>query len=59
MDNKNPVSGSGDGVFVLDIHLKPAKRSGCKYWQEIVRRESIKLGTILEHIINFAEVQRI
>ena len=29
------------------------------YWQEFVRRESVKLGTILEHIINFAEVQRI
>jgi hypothetical protein len=24
MDHKNPVSGSGDGVFLLDILMKPA-----------------------------------
>ena len=29
------------------------------YWQDIVRRESVKLGENLEDIINFAEVQRI
>ena len=25
-----------------------------RYWQEIVRRESVKFGANLEHIINFA-----
>jgi hypothetical protein len=34
MDHKNPVSGSGDGVLYLDIMKKPAKCTGCKYWQE-------------------------
>jgi hypothetical protein len=29
------------------------------YWQEIVRRESVKFGADLEHIINLAEVKRI
>ena len=28
-------------------------------WQDIVRRESVKLRENLEDIINFAEVQRI
>ena len=28
-------------------------------YQEIVRREAVILGTNLEHIINFTEVQRI
>ena len=30
---QNPVSDGGDGVFVLDIHLKPAKCSGCGIMQ--------------------------
>ncbi len=29
------------------------------YWQEIVRRESVKFGVILEHIINLDGVQTI
>ncbi|CAB1083958.1 hypothetical protein D1AOALGA4SA_11492 [Olavius algarvensis Delta 1 endosymbiont] len=29
------------------------------YWQEIVRRESVKCGADLEHIINLVGVQRI
>jgi hypothetical protein len=35
MDHKNPVSGIGDGVFILDIHMKPAKGTDCRYWQEM------------------------
>jgi hypothetical protein len=41
---QNPVSSIGDGVFILDILMKPAKCSGCKYWPEINRRQSINLG---------------
>jgi hypothetical protein len=29
------------------------------YWQEIVRRESVKFGANVEHIINLAEVKGI
>jgi hypothetical protein len=38
MDHKNPVSGSGDGVLYLDIMKKPAKCTGCKYWQDTLTR---------------------
>jgi hypothetical protein len=30
-----------------------------RFWQEIYRRESVKIGANLEHIINFTEVKRI
>jgi hypothetical protein len=53
MDHKNPVSGIGDGVLFWDI-LKPAICAGCRLWQGICIRESVKFGENLEHIINFA-----
>jgi hypothetical protein len=36
MDHKNPVSGSGDGVFISDsdIQMKPTKCSDCGLWQD-------------------------
>jgi len=30
-----PVSGSGNGVFFLDILMKAAIRFDCRFWQEI------------------------
>ena len=33
MDHKNPVSGTGDGVFILDIPKKHAIFFDCRFWQ--------------------------
>jgi hypothetical protein len=41
MDHKTPVSGSIDGVFILDIMVKPENCAGCRFWQEIVRWQSV------------------
>ena len=56
MNHKNPVSGTGDGVLYLDIMKKYANCPDCRFWQEIVRRESDKLGADFEYILNFAGV---
>ncbi len=42
---------------MCDIHLIYNIFSRLRYWQEIYRRESVKFGANLEHIINFTEVQ--
>jgi hypothetical protein len=42
-----------------DISLLSEIITNLMYWQEIVRRKSVKLGENLEDIINIAEVKRI
>jgi len=44
------------GFLFLDIHLKPEKCSGCKYWQVICNLNSVKFEADFEHILNFAEI---
>jgi hypothetical protein len=58
MDHKNPVSDTGDGVLYLDIMKKHAICFDYRFWQVIVRRETVKFGVELEHIIKIEEVQR-
>ena len=41
-----------------DISLLSEIITNLMYWQEIVRRKSVKLGENLEDIINIAEVKR-
>jgi len=55
LDNKIPVSDTGDRVFFLDILLKPAICAGCRFWQEICTRNAAKFGADLEHIITLNE----
>jgi len=33
--SQDPVSGIGDGVFILDILMKPAKYNDCILWQDV------------------------
>jgi hypothetical protein len=42
MDHKTLFPVLEMGFLFLDIHLKPEKCSGCKYWQVIDRQESVK-----------------
>jgi hypothetical protein len=46
-------------VYGGDINLVSEIIAYFGYWQEIVRRESVKFGVILEHIINLDGVQTI
>jgi hypothetical protein len=55
MDHKTLFPVLEIGFFVLDIHLKPAKGTDYRLWQEICRRESVKFRANYENILNFAE----
>jgi hypothetical protein len=46
------------GFLFLDIHLKPEKCSGCKYWQDSKTTESNKLEANHRNIINSIGVKK-
>ena len=57
MDYKNPVSGSGDGVFFFDILMKPANCGDCRarylYFRADLIEIKLPMSTILQPVIFF------
>jgi hypothetical protein len=59
MDHKTLFPVLEMGFCIWDIHVKPAKGTDYRLWQEIVRQQSVNFEANFEHIINFTEVKRI